>query len=185
MKNSISREYIYLIILSFVLLILVVVFSFLVLIPKGKEYRIQRNDLQKVDRLLRQEKDLATATMQKFKELQQSNRRIIKSFDAVFNPQRFEKENRKFFSKLSVKSVGLPYIEKSFAVYEVNTSSQINSPTSFYNFLDALNKSDWIIKVQFPIDFQREDKMINSSFKMQVYSNNRDTNASTSASDAK
>ena len=57
-----------------------------------------------------------------------------------------------------------------FITYEVNTTSKINSPKSFYDFLEALNKSDWIVGVEFPITFIREDKLIKSSFKMNVYS---------------
>ena len=61
--------------------------------------------------------------------------------------------------------------EDNFNVYEVNTTSQINSPKSFYDFLDAVNKSDWIIAINFPIVFKREDDKIRSSFTMKVYKN--------------
>jgi hypothetical protein len=56
-----------------------------------------------------------------------------------------------------------------FTIYEVNTTSKINSPKVFYNFLDSINKSDWIIGVNFPINFKREADMIRSSFTMRVY----------------
>lgn len=185
MKNSISRQQIYLIVISLFLLLFVILFSFGVLIPEGKAYRLQRSDLMKVDRKLREYRNFESDTIDKLKELQQSNRRVITAFDATFNPDRFEKENRKFFSHLSVSSVEFSAVEDSFAIYEVNTSSQINSPKSFYDFLDSINKSDWMINVNFPIEFKREGEMINSSFKMKVYCNNRDTNASASASEAK
>ena len=185
MKNNISRQYIYLIILSFVLFIFVLIFAFGVLIPKGKEYRIGRNNLQKADRFLRKEKKFETKITQNLKELQHSNRRAIKAFDATFDPKQFEKENKKFFLKLSLTSVDFKTVKKDFAIYEVNTTSQIDSPASFYKFLDSINKSDWIISVQFPINFQRKEKTIDSSFKMRVYRNNRDTNATASSSKAK
>lgn len=185
MKNSVSRQHIYIIVLSLFLSVFVLIFSFGVLIPKGKEYRLQRNELQKIDRLLRKKQDFQINTILKLKKLQKSNRRVIKAFDTAFDPEYFEKENKKFFSKLSIKSVNLKKTEKNFTMYEVNASSQIDSPTSFYKFLDALNKSNWIVKVQFPIKFQHEAGMINSSFKLQIYCNNRETNASTSAFEAK
>ena len=64
--------------------------------------------------------------------------------------------------------------ESKFTTYDVNTTSLINSPKSFYNFLEAVNKSDWIVAVNFPITFKRDAEMINSSFTMKVYSNNKD-----------
>lgn len=66
--------------------------------------------------------------------------------------------------------------EDEFISYEVNTSSQISSPKSFYNFLESVNKSDWIISIEFPINFKRDAEMIKSNFTMKVYSVNRDTN---------
>lgn len=185
MKNSISRQQIYLIVISLFLLFFVILFSFSVLIPEGKDYRLQRTDLMKVDRELRKYQNFEQDTMQKLKKLQHSNRSVITAFDATFNPQRFEKQNKKFFSHLKVSSVAFSTIQKDFAIYEVNTSSEINSPKSFYNFLDSINKSDWMITVNFPIEFKRVGKMINSSFTMKVYCNNRDTNASASTSEAK
>lgn len=185
MKSSISRQQIYLIALSFVLLLFVIIFSFAVLIPAGKSYRVERTDLKKVDRGLREYQDFESDTISKLKELQKNNRRVIKAFEATFSPQRFEKENSKYFSKLHVSSVDFAKNEENFAVYEVNTTSQMNSPKSFYDFLDAINKSDWIISVNFPIEFQRKGEMIDSSFRMKVYCNNKETNASASSSEAK
>ena len=47
MKISISRQNLYLLVLSVILLIFVLFFSFLVLIPKGKEYRQKRTEIKK------------------------------------------------------------------------------------------------------------------------------------------
>ena len=185
MKNSISRQHIYLLSASFFLLLFVLLFSFAVLIPAGKEYRIKRVEMKKASKELRGYTRFHSETLETLKDLQHKNRRIITSFDATFNPQKFEKQNQKYFSALRVSSINFLNLEEEFAVYEVNTTSKINSPTSFYKFLDNINKSDWIIEVNFPISFKRSGDEINSSFTMKVYSNNKDTNASTSASEAK
>ena len=185
MKNSISRQYIYLISVSLLLFIFVLIFAFGVLIPEGKKYRLQRTDLIKVNKKLHEHQDVESSTMEKLKDLQQKNRTIITAFDMAFSPKRFEEQNKKCFSNLTISKVDFSKVEGNFAIYEVNTSSEISSPKSFYNFLDSINKSDWIIGVNFPIDFKREGDLIHSSFRMKVYSNNRDTNASASASEAK
>ena len=185
MKNSISRQHIYLLSASFFLLLFVLLFSFTVLIPAGKEYRVKRVAMKKVSQELREYEMFHSETLSTLKEMQHKNRRVITSFDATFNPQKFEKQNQKFFSALHISSINFLNLEEKFAVYEVNTTSKISSPTSFYKFLDNINKSDWIIEVNFPIEFKRSGDEIKSSFTMKVYSNNKDTNTSTSASEAK
>jgi hypothetical protein len=58
----------------------------------------------------------------------------------------------------------------SFKVYEVNATTKITSPQTFYQFLEKINKSDWIIGVDFPIHFERDGDKIKSSFTMKVHS---------------
>ena len=170
MKVNISRQNIYLLALSLVLLIFVLLFSFLVLIPKGKEYREQRSELRKENLKLKRYEDFNSDTYELLKKLQSKNRHVITAFKNEFNPDRFEKKNKDYFSSLVIsKKVYTKSKEDEFSVYEVNTTSHISSPKSFYNFLDSINKSDWIIKVNFPINFKREDDMIKSSFTMRVY----------------
>jgi len=185
MRSSISRQHIYLGVVSLFLLLFVLIFSFGVLIPEGKEYRIKRIDLKKMSKELYEYQNFHDETFDTLKELQVKNRRIITAFDTIFNPMRFEKQNKQYFSALSVSELTLAGMDDGFVVYEVNTTSQISSPASFYNFLDSVNKSDWIIGINFPIHFKRDGELIMSSFTMKVYCNNKETNSSTSESEAR
>jgi len=178
MKISISRQNIYLLIVSIFLLIFVLLFSFLVLIPEGKEYREKRATLIKEQRSLREYQNFHDETLEFLKELQSENRAIITAFDKSFNSVKFEKQYKSYFSSLSVSKIPQITKEDEFSVYEVNTTSQISSPKSFYEFLDAINKSDWIVGVNFPIEFIREGELIKSSFSIKVYSNAKDSNKS-------
>jgi len=168
-KINISRQSIYLLSLSIFLLIFVLLFSFLVLIPKGKEYREQRAVLSKDRTELRRYDDFSDLTLQKLKQLQADNRHTISAFDTIFNPSKFEKQHRSFFTSLNLSEKQALANEDEFTVYEVNTTSSINSPQSFYEFLDAVNKGDWIIGINFPINFKRDAETIKSSFTMKVY----------------
>lgn len=182
MKSSISRQYLYLIGASLFLFIFVLIFSFGVLIPEGKEYRVKRVELKKMSKELRQYENFHTETLDTLKELHSENRTIITAFDKTFKPERFEKKNRVYFSSLSLSQVGFLKVEDEFSLYEVNTTSRISSPKSFYNFLDSVNKSDWIIGINFPINFKREGEFIKSSFTMRVYTNSKDNNSTASES---
>ncbi len=185
MKIKISRQHLYVSFISLLLLLFVFVFSFGVLIPKGKEYRESRLELRKENMEFQKYQNFHDETLGTLKNLQSKNRHIISAFDAVFNLDRFEKQHKVFFSSFNISKISRAKDEEGFASYEVNTSSQISSPKNFYNFLDALNKSDWIIGVNFPINFKRDGEMIKSSFIMKVYVNNKDKNSTASKSVAK
>lgn len=169
MKISISRQTIYLLFLSIVLLIFVLLFSFLLLIPEGKEYRKQRATL-KTDRAQhRMYQNFSDTTSQTLEQLQSENRHTITAFERSFNAKRFEKINSTYFSSLKLSAPIQTKSDDEFLVYEVNTTSAINTPQNFYDFLDAVNKSDWIIGINFPINFKRDAEIIRSSFTMKVY----------------
>jgi len=169
MKINITKQSLYLLFFSIILLLFVLIFSFLVLIPEGKNYREQRGVLNKEAMELRRYEEFTDKTLDKLKQLQSDNAHIITSFDNSFNPARFKKLFRNYFISLELLEQKQLADEDEFSVYEVNTTSSINSPQSFYNFLDAINKSDWIIGVNFPIEFKRDHELISSSFTMRVY----------------
>ena len=174
MKIKISRPNIYLLSLSTLLLIIVLVFSFAVLIPNGKDYREQRAELRKENKELRKYQNFSDETLEFLQKLKADNRHIITAFDTAFNPDRFEKTHQAYFSSLSISKKVRLENEGEFSVYEVNTTSEINSPKTFYDFLDAVNKSDWIIGINFPIHFKRDGELIKSTFTMRVYSTQKE-----------
>ena len=177
MKINISRQNIYLLSLSVFLLIFVFLFSFLVLIPEGKEYRKHRGELKQESRDLRKYQNFHDETLDHLKELQSDNKHIIIAFDNSFNREKFAKLYTNHFSSLEISQLLKINDNAQFNIYEVNTTSEINSPKSFYDFLEAVNKSDWIISVDFPINFKRDGELITSSFKMRVHTVNKDFNA--------
>ncbi len=169
MKINITKQSLYLLFLSIVLLLFVLIFSFLVLIPEGKNYREQRGVLNKEATELRRYEEFADNTLERLKGLQSDNAHILTSFDNSFSSTRFQKQFRSYFTSLELSKQEELNEEDEFSVYEVNTTSSINSPQSFYNFLDAINKADWIISVNFPIEFKRDHELISSTFTMRVY----------------
>lgn len=169
MKIDISRQNLFLILLLTFLLGIVLIFSLHVLIPEGKEYRERKMELTKEYIELRRYQDFHDETLAILKELQSKNKNIIEAFDNKFDPERFHKLHIGHFNELSISEIKKVSQEEEFGIYEVNTTSHINSPTNFYDFLDSVNKSNWIIGVNFPIHFEREGEMIRSSFTMKVY----------------
>jgi hypothetical protein len=139
------------------------------LIPMGQEYRLNKSIVKKEKADLQRYEDFYNKTLKIYNDEKSKNRHIIQAFRTTFDPQRFIKLYEKHFISLKLSKVSNPTKEKWYETYEVNTTSKIKSPKNFYNFLDAINKSEWIVGVSFPIDFSREGELIHSSFKMQVY----------------
>lgn len=169
MKFHISRQMIYILALALVFLIIVFIFAFAFLIPSGKEYRMARMDAKKISYqvdTIQAEYDKINSNL---KTLQADNRHIIGAYKTIFNPERFKKMYSPHFESFSLSKLAMHSQDGEFAVYEVNTSSLIQSPQGFYDFLDGVNKSDNIIGVNFPIHFERDANLIKSSFTMHVY----------------
>jgi len=160
---------IYILTLAVIFLMIVFIFAFAFLIPSGKAYRMARLDIKKVSYQvdsIENEYDRVYTTL---KDLQTDNRHVITAYKSIFNPERFIKMNKPYFKSFTLSELSTHSQEGAFAVYEVNTSSLIESPQGFYDFLDGVNKSDNIIGVNFPIDFKRDANLIKSSFTMHVY----------------
>ncbi|MDD2782045.1 hypothetical protein [Sulfuricurvum sp.] len=166
-----NRQTLYILILSFILLLGVLFFSFFFLIPKGKEYRLLRLEAKKEFQQLELTQNRHDIVFNRLKELQAQNRHTISAFDTPFNTERFERLYKKEFTDLYLTEVTTFETNGTFKVYEVNATSKITSPESFYTFVDGVNKSEWIIGVNFPIHFERDGDKIRSSFTMKVHNN--------------
>ncbi len=177
MKISFPRHILYLTLFSIFMIIFTIWFAMDKLIPMGKEYRKNHIKLKKEKIDLARYQDFYDKTLKHFNQTKAKNRHIIEALENRFDPTRFKTKYGKYFIDLSLSKISDANQSKWYEIYEVQTTSKIKSPTNFYNFLEALNKSEWIIGVTFPIDFTREGELIHSSFKMQVYKKSDETNS--------
>lgn len=161
----------YLVLVSLFLFISIVVFSVLLLIPKGKEYRTLRLESKKEQQMISRVQGQYDRVNEKLEKLKSENAHTITAFKTPFDPKKFTKNNHEDFEDLYLTEIQMLDHNGSFKVYEVNATTKITSPQVFYQFLEKINKSDWIIGVNFPIYFEREGDRIKSSFTMKVHRN--------------
>lgn len=169
MNLQMNNRTFYLLLLSFFLMISIFIFSFLFLIPQGKEYRILRLENKKESRILDLSREERDRLQEKLEKLEQKHKGTIQAFNTTFNPQKFTRLYEKDFQDLFISEIEMSDHNGSFKIYEVNATAKINSPETFYHFLDKVNHSNWIIGVNFPIHFEREGDLIKSSFTMKVH----------------
>ncbi len=164
-----NRQTLTLVLFSMVLMVSVVAFSFLLLIPKGKEYRVLRLESKKEHQQLEAAQRTYDESRIRLEELEAQHAPMIKAFATPFNPDRFTRLYKKEFQNLYLTEITTFESNGTFKTYEVNATSKITSPQSFYTFLENINQSEWIIGVNFPIHFERDGDKIRSSFTMRVY----------------
>jgi hypothetical protein len=164
-----KRQTLFVVILSLILLIGVTAFSFFFLIPKGKEYRSLRLESKKEFQEFELTQNRFDNMKNRLDDLKKVHKHTIGAFDKPFDPGRFEHLYKKEFTDLYLTEVANVESNGSFKVYEVNATSKITSPKSFYEFLENINKSEWVIGVNFPIHFERDGDKIRSSFTMKVH----------------
>ncbi len=170
MKLNLARQTLYMLIVAIVLMVIVFLFSLFFLIPQGKTYRMERILMKKEALQEREYQALYDETHAHLQQLRSNHKHVIGAFENRFDPARFVDLFRGAFDALTLSPLlTVENNESEFTIYEVNTSSRIDSPRIFYDFLDQINKSEWVIKVNFPIHFEREGAQIRSSFSMRVY----------------
>lgn len=171
MSQRTNHRTLYLVLISLFLFVGIVVFSILFLIPKGKEYRTLRLENKKEQQFVARAQERYNQVNEKLAKLKSEHAHTMKAFATPFDPKKFTKINQQDFENLYLTEIEMADGNGSFKVYEVNATTKINSPQTFYGFLEKINKSDWIIAVNFPINFERDGDKIKSSFTMKVHHN--------------
>lgn len=169
MSKRKSHQTLYLVLLSLLLLSGVMAFSFFFLIPKGKEYRTMRLESKKEEQLIFMAKENLAEKEATLSTLSKKHDATLKAFARSFNPKKFTQEYQHAFHDLYLTELESGDANGTFKIYEVNATTKITSPQTFYEFLEKINNSPWIISVNFPINFEREGEWIKSSFTMQVH----------------
>ncbi len=178
MKINFPRHTVYTISFTIFLIIFAVWFAVGVLIPEGKDYRKNKTLALKERTNLKRYDTFYNKTLSIYNKQKTKNRHILEALQTDFNSKKFIKQYQKYFITLSLSKVHQKHKTDIYDTYEVNTTSKIKSPINFYNFLDAINKSPWLIEITFPISFTRDGELIHSNFKMQIYKKSKDTNLS-------
>jgi hypothetical protein len=171
MSKHQNHRTLYLVLISLFLFIAIVVFSVFFLIPKGKEYRTLRLESKKEQQMIARVQEKYDRVDEKLEKLKRENSHTLTAFKTPFNPKKFTNNHQEDFENLYLTEIEMADHNGSFKVYEVNATTKITSPQVFYQFLEKINKSDWIIGVNFPINFEREGDRIKSSFTMKVHHN--------------
>lgn len=154
-------------------LILLFILIFAVVIPAVKKYR-------EVNRLYAQSRAEFMAAQQehddildRLKVLQSKHRKVIGAFEKRWDRDLFLQSAGKFFKKAELKEVDINITDPRFKIYELNAVTKMESPQSFYRFLDNLANLPFVIQADFPIAFKANGGDIEGVFKIRVFEEKR------------
>jgi hypothetical protein len=139
------------------------------IVPTIKDYRSSMGVYKTV---LVQKLSVESLLKEKKKELldlRTENKRVIASFMHTFTTKNFIAYAGTFFNAVSLVEVEKKGYKDEFREYQLRVSSQLKSPTKFYDFLEGLNRYENIVQADFPIHMESNSSIIKSSFTIKVY----------------
>ena len=148
---------------------LVMIFVFAIIIPNVKEFRVEKKLEKRAYRAYHKVNNNLIERQKVFKNIKSDHLKIIKAFDNPFDDKKLKALLDKYFLQTVMHKMDIDGYRENFTVYELNVTTNITTPTNFYDFLDHLNRFDNIVKTNFPIQFSSQDGLINSIFKIEVY----------------
>lgn len=154
-------------ILIFVLICLMMVLFFIV--PNVKEYRKIQHEMHLQNShavALSKEQESKTKTITAFKNREKA---LIRAFEIPFSKDRFTAFASKYFSDVKLSQLPPKDSDEPFFRYELNVTSSVQTPVKFYDFIDALQRYDNVIRVDFPIHMQGSGEHIRTTFNIKVY----------------
>lgn len=154
-------------VLIFIIVCFVMIFGFI--IPNIKEYRlIQAQNRSQMANLARIEQTLNNKS-NILNEIKEQERAVLKAFDTKFNKIKFSAFATNYFSDVKLQEIASEVENEPYFRYELTVTSMVKTPTKFYDFIDALQKYDNIIKIEFPIKMRGENDKIHTTFNIKVY----------------
>jgi len=102
------------------------------------------------------------------KKLKQQNRKIILAFKRIFNKKNFILFASEYMDIKNIKEINASIYKKNFIRNSYLIKAVIKTPKNFYDFIDALKNYKYIIRAYFPVDFEKNNKII-LTFKIEQY----------------
>ena len=102
-------------------------------------------------------------------KLKNKNLKILNAFKRDFDENNFKLFAKNYMQVLKIKKLKTSPYKDKFIKTSYMVTAIIKSPKNFYDFIDNLQNYKNVIRVYFPIDFEKVNKEINLTFKIEVY----------------
>lgn len=117
--------------------------------------------------LLNATKAKLNASEDKLSQLRSENNKSLEQFQTTFDEKNFQVFLSKFFKKIQIK------ITKSqnefYLKHTLLVSAYLDTPKNLYDFINALQSYDNLIKIDYPLNLKAQKEGIKLSFVAKIY----------------
>ena len=152
--------------LFFIIFMILLVFLVAPTIKKFKEVKHDYYSTKiKADKI---QNKLDKLTLQ-YKKLYKANHKIILDFKMNFNKESFKIFSSKYMKITNIEDKNSSIYEKEFIEKFYIISATLNSPTSFYKFINDIKKTNNVLKVYYPVVFKAKNGDIKLLYKLESF----------------
>jgi len=155
-------------VLLFIVACLVMIFGFLV--PNIKEYKQVKYESRMQIAASAQTQRIYDAKSKALNEIKQNDKAVLDALENKFNADKFAQFASKYFTNVNLSEPKEAAKNGEISVYELTVTGSMKTPAKFYEFMDALQSYENIVKIDLPIKMRKDAKKIDATFGVKIYS---------------
>lgn len=155
-------------VLLFIVACLVMIFGFLV--PNIKEYKQVKYESRMQIAASAQTQRIYDAKSKALNEIKQNDKAVLDALENKFNADKFAQFASKYFTNVNLSEPEEAAKNGEISVYELTVTGSMKTPAKFYEFMDALQSYENIVKIDLPIKMRKEAEKIDATFGVKIYS---------------
>lgn len=138
------------------------------LLPTLKEYKQISLKENSQTALLNSIKNKFQISEERVRLLRIENNKSLEQFQNSFNEEKFTLFLGNFFKKVQIKK--LENNDEKYLKHSLLIQASMDNPKRLYDFIDALETFDNLIKIDYPLNLKAKNKEILLSFVVKIYS---------------
>jgi len=155
-------------VLVFIVACLVMIFAFLV--PSIKEYKQVKYESRMQIAASAQTQRLYDAKSKALNEIKQNDKAALDALENKFDVENFTQFASKYFMNVNLSEPKEAVKNGEISIYGLTVTGSMKTPTKFYEFIDALQSYENIVKIDFPIKMRKDTEKIDATFGIKIYS---------------
>ena len=155
-------------VLLFIVACLVMIFGFLV--PNIKEYKQVKYESRMQIAASAQTQRIYDAKSKALNEIKQNDKAVLDALESKFDADKFAQFASKYFTNVNLSEPKEAAKNGEISVYELTVTGSMKTPAKFYEFMNALQSYENIVKIDLPIKMRKEAEKIDTTFGVKIYS---------------